>query len=38
MRPALRWQELVVRLFRGDDVADLVREFPRELAPPPRGA
>jgi hypothetical protein len=35
MRPALRWQELVERLFAGESPAALLREFPRELAPPP---
>lgn len=35
-RPALRWEEFVVRLFAGDEsVADLMREFRREIAPPP---
>jgi quercetin dioxygenase-like cupin family protein len=34
-RPALRWEEFVVRLFAGDEpVADLMREFRREIAPP----
>src|SRR3954471_357553 len=36
-RPALRWEEFVVRLFAGDPVPDLMREFAREIAPPPRG-
>jgi quercetin dioxygenase-like cupin family protein len=35
MRPALRWEEFVERLFRGDDVRELLREFSREVAPPP---
>jgi len=35
-RPALRWEEFVVRLFAGDPVAELMREFAREIAPPPR--
>ena len=35
-RPALRWEEFVVRLFAGDPVPDLMREFRREIAPPPR--
>jgi mannose-6-phosphate isomerase-like protein (cupin superfamily) len=36
-RPALRWEEFVVRLFAGDEpVADLMREFRREIAPPTR--
>jgi len=35
-RPALRWEEFVVRLFAGDPVPDLMREFAREIAPPPR--
>jgi mannose-6-phosphate isomerase-like protein (cupin superfamily) len=35
-RPALRWEEFVVRLFAGNEpVADLMREFRREIAPPP---
>src|SRR3954453_1652851 len=35
-RPALRWEEFVVRLFAGDEpVGDLMREFAREIAPPP---
>jgi mannose-6-phosphate isomerase-like protein (cupin superfamily) len=34
-RPALRWEEFVVRLFRGDPVPELMREFVREIAPPP---
>ena len=35
-RPALRWEEFVVRLFAGDEsVAELMREFRREIAPPP---
>jgi uncharacterized RmlC-like cupin family protein len=34
-RPALRWEEFVVRLFAGDEpVADLMREFRAEIAPP----
>jgi quercetin dioxygenase-like cupin family protein len=34
-RPALRWEEFVVRLFAGNEpVADLMREFRREIAPP----
>src|SRR5436305_9167242 len=33
-RPALRWEEFVVRLFAGNErVADLMREFRREIAP-----
>ena len=35
MRPALRWEEFVRRLFAGEDVVGLLREFPREVAPPP---
>ena len=35
MRPALRWEDLVVRLFAGESVLELLREFSRELAPPP---
>jgi mannose-6-phosphate isomerase-like protein (cupin superfamily) len=35
-RPALRWEEFVVRLFAGEEpLADLMREFSREIAPPP---
>jgi quercetin dioxygenase-like cupin family protein len=35
-RPALRWEEFVVRLFAGDEpVQTLMREFRREIAPPP---
>ena len=34
-RPALRWEEFVVRLFAGEErIADLMREFRREIAPP----
>jgi quercetin dioxygenase-like cupin family protein len=34
-RPALRWEEFVVRLFAGNEpVAELMREFRREIAPP----
>jgi mannose-6-phosphate isomerase-like protein (cupin superfamily) len=34
-RPALRWEEFVIRLFAGDEpVADLMREFRREIAVP----
>jgi mannose-6-phosphate isomerase-like protein (cupin superfamily) len=33
-RPALRWEEFVVRLFAGDPVTALMREFRREIAPP----
>jgi mannose-6-phosphate isomerase-like protein (cupin superfamily) len=34
-RPALRWEEFVVRLFAGHEpVAELMREFRREIAPP----
>src|SRR4051794_27283103 len=33
-RPALCWEEFVVRLFAGDPVPDLMREFAREIAPP----
>lgn len=36
MRPALRWEEFVVRLFGGDDPMRLLRDFPDEIAPPPR--
>jgi quercetin dioxygenase-like cupin family protein len=34
-RPALRWEEFVVRLFAGEPPRDLMREFSREIAPPP---
>jgi uncharacterized RmlC-like cupin family protein len=35
-RPALRWEEFVVRLFAGEEpLAGLMREFSREIAPPP---
>jgi mannose-6-phosphate isomerase-like protein (cupin superfamily) len=33
-RPALRWEEFVVRLFAGEPVPELMREFAREIAPP----
>jgi mannose-6-phosphate isomerase-like protein (cupin superfamily) len=36
MRPALRWEEFVERLFAGEPPAELLREFSREVAPPPR--
>ena len=37
MRPALRWADFVERLFTGDgELPDLMREFQREIAPPPR--
>jgi mannose-6-phosphate isomerase-like protein (cupin superfamily) len=37
MRPALRWEEFVERLFADPSkVVELLREFPREIAPPPR--
>ena len=35
MRPALRWEEFVERLCAGEPPADLLREFSREIAPPP---
>ncbi len=36
-RPALRWEEFVERLFSGKEpIADLLSEFRREIAPPPR--
>ncbi|MEA2423394.1 MAG: hypothetical protein QOF55_2493 [Thermoleophilaceae bacterium] len=36
-RPALRWEEFVVRLFAGrEPVPALMREFRREIAPPPK--
>ena len=35
MRPALRWEEFVERLFGGgESPADLLREFSAEIAPP----
>ena len=35
-RPALRWEEFVERLFAGrEPVRELMREFRREVAPPP---
>jgi quercetin dioxygenase-like cupin family protein len=37
MRPALRWEEFVERLFAGESPAALVGEFSREIAPPPAG-
>ena len=36
MRPALRWEEFVERLFAGEPPAALLAEFSREVAPPPR--
>jgi mannose-6-phosphate isomerase-like protein (cupin superfamily) len=37
MRPALRWEEFVVRLFADPERGlDLVREFPEEIALPAR--
>jgi mannose-6-phosphate isomerase-like protein (cupin superfamily) len=37
MRPALRWEEFVERLFAGESPAALLPEFGREVAaPPPR--
>lgn len=36
-RPALRWEDFVVRLFAGEEpVGDLLREFAREIQPAPR--
>jgi mannose-6-phosphate isomerase-like protein (cupin superfamily) len=36
-RPALRWEEFVERLFAArEPVGALMREFRREIAPPPR--
>ena len=32
-RPALRWEDFIVRLFAGDPVPDLMREFAREIEP-----
>jgi quercetin dioxygenase-like cupin family protein len=32
-RPALRWEEFVVRLFAGEPVPQLLREYAREIAP-----
>jgi quercetin dioxygenase-like cupin family protein len=38
-RPALRWEEFVVRLFAGEEpVRDLMREFRREIAAAPAPA
>jgi quercetin dioxygenase-like cupin family protein len=35
-RPALRWEEFVARLFAGEErLGELMREFSREIAPPP---
>ena len=34
MRPPLRWREFVERLFGGDDPAELLREYSREVTPP----
>jgi len=37
LRPALRWEEFVVRLFAGEQPARLLSEFSREVRPaPPR--
>jgi mannose-6-phosphate isomerase-like protein (cupin superfamily) len=37
-RPALRWEEFVVRLFAGNEpIPHLMREFAKEIAPPPAG-
>jgi quercetin dioxygenase-like cupin family protein len=36
MRPALRWEEFVERLFAGESPAALLPEFTREIAPAPR--
>ena len=33
-RPALRWEEFVVRLFAGEPVPQLLREFAREITQP----
>jgi quercetin dioxygenase-like cupin family protein len=36
-RPALRWEDFVKRLFAGEEpVRELMREFRREIAPPPK--
>ena len=36
MRPALRWEDFVVRMFEAPDrVAELLPEFPDEIAPAP---
>jgi quercetin dioxygenase-like cupin family protein len=36
-RPALRWEEFVERLFAGEEpIRDLMHEFRREIALPPR--
>lgn len=32
LRPAARWLQVVERLFRGDEVAELLREYADELA------
>jgi quercetin dioxygenase-like cupin family protein len=33
MRPALRWSQFVARLFAGEAVGSLLREFSREIGP-----
>jgi len=33
LRPALRWEQFVERLFAGDPPAELLREFSREVRP-----
>lgn len=35
MRPALRWEDFVVRLFAGESPAVLLPEFRREIVAPP---
>ena len=37
LRPALRWEDFVVRLFAGEPPAKLMREFSREVRPAPPG-
>jgi hypothetical protein len=34
MRPALRWEEFVRRLFAGEPPSELLREYRSEIAPP----
>jgi quercetin dioxygenase-like cupin family protein len=38
MRPGLRWAEFTTRLFRGDDRAGLLAEYPDEIRLPPAQA
>jgi mannose-6-phosphate isomerase-like protein (cupin superfamily)/ketosteroid isomerase-like protein len=37
MRPALRWEDAVERIFAGAPPVELLREFPREIAAPDPG-